>query len=141
MMATENLREHTTVPLTNTRLRGFDEESPEDLGPMIVMDFINGTDLDELLKRPAENNQQDVILDRNIDEAKLDVVYYQVAEYMLQPFGRTCDLRLDQSHHLLPCSSLAGAVGMRHRWLVEEADACVPEAPSREKEKESCIRR
>ena len=38
------------------------------------MDFIHGTDLDELLKRPTENNQQDVILDPDIDEKKLDVV-------------------------------------------------------------------
>ena len=84
VMVIEYLREHTTIPLPNIRFWGLTEDSPEGLGPFIVMDFVNGTDLDELLKQPTDNNQQDVILDPDIDEAKLDIIYDQVADYMLQ---------------------------------------------------------
>lgn len=84
MTVMKYLREHTTIPLPNVRFWGLAEESPEGLGAFIVMGFVNGTDLDELLKRPTENNQQDVILDLDIDEAKLDIIYDQVAAYMLE---------------------------------------------------------
>ncbi len=84
VMVIEYLRENTTIPLPNVRLWGLVEESPKGLGPFIVMEFVNGADLDDLLKQPTENNQQDVVLDLNIDEAKLDIVYRQVADYTLQ---------------------------------------------------------
>ena len=84
VMVIEYLREHTTIPLPNIRFWGLGEESPGGLGPFIVMDFVNGTDLDELLKQPTEDNHQDIILDPDIDEAKLDIIYDQVADYMLQ---------------------------------------------------------
>lgn len=50
VMVIEYLREHTTIPIPNVRFWGLVEESPQALGPFIVMDFVNGTDLDELLK-------------------------------------------------------------------------------------------
>lgn len=84
VMVIEYLRQHTTIPLPNIRFWGLVEESPQELGPFIVMDLVSGTDLDDLLKQPTENNQQDVILDPKIDEAKLDIVYGQIADYMLQ---------------------------------------------------------
>ncbi|PNY29219.1 Phosphotransferase enzyme family protein [Tolypocladium capitatum] len=49
--------------------------------PFIIIEFVNGIDLDELLKQPTENDQEEVILDLNIDKAKLDTVYDQIAIY------------------------------------------------------------
>lgn len=63
---------------------GNAEESPQQLGPLIAMEYFMGTILDDLLKYPTEDDRQDVILDPHIDEAKLDIVYDQIADYMLQ---------------------------------------------------------
>lgn len=48
------------------------------------MDFINGTRLSTILKQPTKNDQEDVILNLNIDNATLDTIYDQLANYMLQ---------------------------------------------------------
>ncbi|OAQ93908.1 protein kinase-like domain [Purpureocillium lilacinum] len=84
VMVIAYLREHTTIPLPRVLAWGLAGESPEQLGPFIIMEFIKGIDLDEVLKQPTENDQEEVILNPDIDEASLDIVYDQIAEYMVQ---------------------------------------------------------
>lgn len=78
----EYLRQHTTIPIPRVHAWGLTKESPRQLGPFIIMDFVNGTLLSTILKQP--NNEQDLILDPNIDSARLEKVYRQIAGYMLQ---------------------------------------------------------
>ena len=80
----EYLSQHTTIPLPHVLSWGLTEESPQQLGPFIVMDFIDGTRLSTFLKRPAKDDQEDVVLNPDIDEATLDTIYDQLADYMLQ---------------------------------------------------------
>lgn len=78
------LREHTTIPLPYIHHWGAAEESPQQLGPFIIMDFVEGTRLSTFLKQPDENGDAEMVLNPAIDEATLDVVYDQLASYMLQ---------------------------------------------------------
>ena len=80
----EYLREHTTIPLPCIRCWGSVEESPQRLGPFIIMDFIEGTRLSTFLRQPTEDDQADMILNPTIDEETLDTVYDQLAHCMLQ---------------------------------------------------------
>lgn len=45
------------------------------------MDFIDGTRLSTILKQPTEDDQEDVILDSDIDDATLDIIYDPLAGY------------------------------------------------------------
>jgi hypothetical protein len=80
----EYLRQHTTIPLPRVLDWGLTEESPQQLGPFIIMDFINGTRLSTILKQPTRDDQEDVILNQDIDNATLDTIYDQLANYILQ---------------------------------------------------------
>jgi hypothetical protein len=60
------------------------EDSPQHLGPFIIMDHIEGTSLSTILKQPTETKQDEVILATDVDDTKLDYVYEQLADYMLQ---------------------------------------------------------
>ncbi|KAL8939465.1 MAG: hypothetical protein Q9211_002734 [Gyalolechia sp. 1 TL-2023] len=78
------LSQNTTIPLPRVIDWGLTEESPQLLGPFIIMDYVDGTRLSTLLKQPTENDQEDALLNPAIDDTKLDVVYDQIADYMLQ---------------------------------------------------------
>ncbi|KAL5331394.1 hypothetical protein ACEPPN_000924 [Leptodophora sp. 'Broadleaf-Isolate-01'] len=80
----EYLSQHTTIPLPRVLSWGLTEESPKQLGPFTIMGFIDGTRLSTVLKQPTTDDQEDVILNPDIDDAKLDTIYDQLADYMLQ---------------------------------------------------------
>lgn len=80
----EYLSQYTTIPLPRVLSWGLTEESPEQLGPFIIMDFIDGTRLSTILKQPTKDDQEDVILNPDIDDLTLDTIYDQLADYMLQ---------------------------------------------------------
>lgn len=92
-MVIDHLRKSTTIPLPQVLSWGLARGSPQQLGPFIIMEFVNGTDL---LKQPTENNQEEVMLDPSIDEAKLDTVYDQIADYMF--LGVSGQLRGEKKH-------------------------------------------
>ena len=80
----EYLREHTTIPLPHVRCWGLTDESPAQLGPFIIIDFIEGVRLSTFLKEPSEDDQADLILNPAVEEATLDTIYDQLADYILQ---------------------------------------------------------
>ncbi|KAI0388938.1 phosphotransferase enzyme family protein-like protein [Xylariaceae sp. FL0594] len=84
VMTINYLRHHTSIPIPKVRCWGLTEESPQQLGPFIIMDFAEGKDLSDLLQQPTEDEQEEIVLDPNIDEAKLDIVYDQIAGFMLE---------------------------------------------------------
>ncbi|KAH6880136.1 phosphotransferase enzyme family protein-like protein [Thelonectria olida] len=83
-MVLEYLREHTTIPVPRVYAWGPAEESPRKLGPFILMDFVEGMCLDGLLRKPTESEQEPLVLDPHIDQKKLQVVYSQIADFLLQ---------------------------------------------------------
>jgi hypothetical protein len=78
------LSEKTTIPVPRVSAWGTTEDSPQQLGPFMIMDFVDGTSLATLLKEPTESERDEVTLATDVDDTKLDYVYEQLAEYMLQ---------------------------------------------------------
>ncbi|KAH2141556.1 hypothetical protein KXW42_002736 [Aspergillus fumigatus] len=64
---------------------GTKEESPFGLGPFIIMEYIDHVmDLSDVLNTPGVAIKDRPILDPNIDEAKLELLYGQFADILLQ---------------------------------------------------------
>ncbi|KAH6714406.1 hypothetical protein BKA61DRAFT_632310 [Leptodontidium sp. MPI-SDFR-AT-0119] len=84
VMVMNFLREHTNIPVPPVRCWGVTEESPQQLGPFIIMDLMEGQDLSDFLQQPTQSREEPIILNPNIDEMKLDFVYEQIADFMLQ---------------------------------------------------------
>ncbi|KAK4044743.1 hypothetical protein C8A01DRAFT_42645 [Parachaetomium inaequale] len=80
----EYLREHTTIPLPRVRCWGLADESPAQLGSFMIMDFVQSVRLSTFLRQPTDDDQADLILNPAIDEATLDTIYDQLADYILQ---------------------------------------------------------
>lgn len=78
------LRENTNLPVPFVNSWGLTDESPSNLGPFIIMDYIDGTALTTLLRKPAQSEEDNVILRDDIDDSKLDYVYEQLAEFMIE---------------------------------------------------------
>lgn len=50
----EYLRRNTDIPIPRVHSWGLVAESPQQLGPFIIMDYVNGTLLSTILKQPIE---------------------------------------------------------------------------------------
>ncbi|KAI8271284.1 phosphotransferase enzyme family protein [Colletotrichum sp. SAR11_239] len=84
VMTMEFLREKTTMPIPPIRTWGLAEESPQQIGPFIIMDRMRGCDLSEFLQKPTEDGVEEFILDPNIENRKLDIIYDQIAKFLLE---------------------------------------------------------
>ncbi len=80
----EFLREKTTIPVPRVASWGLTADSPQQLGPFMIMDFVDGLSLARILKQPTKTEQDEVVLATDVDDKKLDYVYEQLADYMLQ---------------------------------------------------------
>ncbi|CAG8975005.1 hypothetical protein HYALB_00012137 [Hymenoscyphus albidus] len=78
------IKDHTTIPVPRVTSWGLTAESPQGLGPFMIMDFIEGMKLSAFLKTPTESDQDDEILNPEIDSCILDKIYGQIANYMIQ---------------------------------------------------------
>lgn len=80
----EFLSQNTTIPVPHVHSWGFTSESPQQFGPFIIMDYVEGTLLSTILKQPTKSDQEDIFLDPNIDNSILNKIYHQIAEFLLQ---------------------------------------------------------
>jgi hypothetical protein len=78
------LSEKTTIPIPKVTSWGTTEDSPQHIGPFMIMDYVDGISLATILKQPTETEQDEVILKTDVDDKKLEYVYEQLADYMLQ---------------------------------------------------------
>ncbi|KAK0111529.1 hypothetical protein ONS95_001883 [Cadophora gregata] len=78
----EFLSQNTTIPVPRVHSWGLTVESPQQFGPFIIMDYVDGTLLSTVLRQPTKS--EDMILNPAIDNTTLDKIYYQIADYMLQ---------------------------------------------------------
>ncbi|KAJ5369298.1 uncharacterized protein N7496_009058 [Penicillium cataractarum] len=60
----EYLRQTTDIPIPRVHSWGLITESPQQLGPFIIMDYVNGTLSSTILKQP---DQENMVLNPNID--------------------------------------------------------------------------
>jgi aminoglycoside phosphotransferase (APT) family kinase protein len=84
VMVMTYLREYTRIPVPRVYHWGLAEESPQQLGPFIIMEFMEGENLGDILKKPTPNEADLAILDPDINEAKLNGIFEQLASLMLE---------------------------------------------------------
>ncbi|KAJ5573494.1 uncharacterized protein N7459_007921 [Penicillium hispanicum] len=77
----EYLRQNTDIPIPRVHSWGLIADSPQHLGPFIIIDYVHGTLLSTVLKEP---DQENMVLNLSIDNKILDKIYYQIAFYMFQ---------------------------------------------------------
>lgn len=86
------LTEKTSIPVPFVLYSGTTEESPDGLGPFIIMEFIEHEhDLVDALNTPGIPYEDRPILDPCISKERLHSVYGQMAEIMLQFSQHTFD--------------------------------------------------
>ncbi|RMZ74901.1 hypothetical protein DV738_g5683, partial [Chaetothyriales sp. CBS 135597] len=79
------IHQHTSIPAPEVLHWGTSEENPLGLGPFMIMEYIEHVmDLSDALNTPGLALQDRPILDPDIDEAKLELLYGQVADVLLQ---------------------------------------------------------
>jgi aminoglycoside phosphotransferase (APT) family kinase protein len=78
------LRQKTTIPVPRLIDWGLTACSPRNLGPFIIMDYVEGTYLSDILKKSTLSNQEKEMLNPEIDNETLHTVYRQIADFMLQ---------------------------------------------------------
>ncbi|EGX95148.1 Protein kinase-like domain [Cordyceps militaris CM01] len=79
------IQEKTTIPVPFILHWGSREESPLQLGPFIIMEYVkHHTDMGQALNIPGRSLQDPPYLDPNINPAKLEKLYRQVADILLQ---------------------------------------------------------
>ena len=75
---------NTTIPIPRVHSWGLTAEGPQQFGPFIIMDFVDGALLSTILQQPTANDQESLILNPNIDCTALNIIYHQIADYILQ---------------------------------------------------------
>lgn len=79
------IQQHTTIPVPFILHWGTEEENRLGLGPFIIMEYIDHTmDLSDVLNTPGFAIEDRPILDLNINNAKLELLYWQFADVVLQ---------------------------------------------------------
>jgi hypothetical protein len=76
---------HTSIPVPLVLHYGMTDESPRGLGPFIIMEDVeHAHDLVDALNTPGLGFHDRPILDPNISEERLEFVYSQMADILLQ---------------------------------------------------------
>jgi hypothetical protein len=76
------LQENTTIPIPRLIGWGLTKDSPQNFGPFMISEFVEGVDLSDILRDP--NDLKRLHLNPQIDGELLDAVYFQIAGIMLQ---------------------------------------------------------
>jgi hypothetical protein len=75
----------TNIPVPHVLYYGMTEQSPRDLGPFMVMEYINHEhDFIDALNIPGRSRQDKPFLDPNVSLDRLELVYSQMADIILQ---------------------------------------------------------
>ncbi|THC87445.1 hypothetical protein EYZ11_013107 [Aspergillus tanneri] len=80
----------TTIPVPRVRAWGPAANNPLGLGPFIMMDFVNGVGLGDLLRDPNAERPSRVMRE-DISDSDIEVIYRQLANFLLQLFKLNFD--------------------------------------------------
>ncbi|PLB52195.1 phosphotransferase enzyme family protein [Aspergillus steynii IBT 23096] len=83
--ALDLIRDQTTIPVPRVWAWGSAASNPLGLGPFIIMDFIDGVSLNDLLRDPNAESPSRVIRE-DISDSDIEVIYRQLANFLLQLF-------------------------------------------------------
>lgn len=76
------IHENTAIPVPRLLGWGLTKDSPRQLGPFIISEFVEGVSLSSILA--DRTDVQKLWLNPNIDTKILDIIYEQIADFMLQ---------------------------------------------------------
>lgn len=79
------IRNRTTIPVPKVQAWGPATTNPLGLGPFIVIDFVNGVSLSDLLQDPNAERPSRVMRE-DISESDIEFIYRQLANFLLQLF-------------------------------------------------------
>lgn len=85
VMALSLIHNKTTIPVPQVQAWGYAASNPLGLGPFIIMDFIDGVSLSDLLKDPNAERPSRVVRE-DISDGELEFIYRQMANFLLQLF-------------------------------------------------------
>ncbi|KAF2644206.1 phosphotransferase enzyme family protein-like protein [Massarina eburnea CBS 473.64] len=83
------LQENTTIPVPRLISWGLTEDSPQQFGPFMISEFVEGVHLSDILGDPA--NKKQIYLNPRISGDILDNVFSQIADIMLQLYDFNFD--------------------------------------------------
>lgn len=78
------LREKTTIPLPTIYTWGTTDDSPYQIGPFTIMEYVAGRRLIEELKQPTETKDGEIDLWKDLGNSRVLHAYTQIADYLLQ---------------------------------------------------------
>ncbi|KAJ5177114.1 uncharacterized protein N7482_002991 [Penicillium canariense] len=78
------ISDRTTIPVPRVQAWGPAASNPLGLGPFIMMDFINGVSLLDILQDP--NAEHSRVMREDISESDIEVIYRQMTNFLLQLF-------------------------------------------------------
>ncbi|ATY67444.1 kinase-like domain [Cordyceps militaris] len=79
------IQDHTAIPVPFILHWGTQAESPLNIGAFIIMEYINHeTNMSDALNTPGFTNDMRPMLNPEIDEAKLEKLYRQLANILIQ---------------------------------------------------------
>jgi hypothetical protein len=84
------IRNRTTIPVPRVQAWGLAASNPLGLGPFIIMDFIDGVSLSDLLQDPNTDRPSRVMRE-DISDGDIEVIYRQLANFLLQLFKLNFD--------------------------------------------------
>ncbi|KAJ9256316.1 hypothetical protein DTO195F2_5892 [Paecilomyces variotii] len=83
--ALDLIRNRTTIPVPRVQAWGRAASNPLGLGPFVMMDFVDGVNLSDLLQDPNAERPSRVIKE-NISDSDIEIIYRQLANFLLQLF-------------------------------------------------------
>ncbi|KAB8343061.1 hypothetical protein FH972_022655 [Carpinus fangiana] len=79
------IQEHTTIPVPFVLHYGMSDESPDGLGPFIIMEWIeSSTSLYDLLRLPNLPDKERPVINPDIPLERIEYIYSQLADILLQ---------------------------------------------------------
>lgn len=79
------IRDHTSIPVPTILHWGTKDENPLGLGPFIIMEYIDyEMSMPSALNTPGFSPENHPVLNPNIEEGRLEMLYRQVADILLQ---------------------------------------------------------
>lgn len=84
------IRKRTTIPVPEIQAWGSAADNSLGLGAFIMMDFVNGVCLNDLLTDPNEA-EPTRLLREDISDGDIEVIYRQFANFLLQLFSLDFD--------------------------------------------------
>lgn len=83
-------RTRTTIPVPRVHAWGLAACNSLDLGPFIMMDYVNGISLSDILKDPNAKTPTRLMRE-DISDSDIEVIYRQLANFLLQLFQLNFD--------------------------------------------------